>query len=401
MKPRPLSIYIHYPYCKAKCTFCAFNKYIHSSEVDEQVYVKAYKREFDFNLDRFYGNSKPSIESVYFGGGTPSLMQPSTVEAILSHVAARCDLDTTNAEVTLEVNPTSVEAPKLYSFKCAGVNRVSLGVQALNPDDLRVLGRDHDVRDARAAIDLAQRTFGRVSLDFIWGRPAQSPDQWRRELRDITGLGAQHLSIYQLIVERGTAMHKYHQKQPHLFPSEDAQATMYNDTIEIAGVHGYEQYEVSSFAKAAAARSRHNMGYWTGRNFIGLGPGAHGRVSAVGESARYGTACIRAPKQWVDQCLSEAGHGMAKITKMSEVETRREIMAQGLRLVQGVSVQALQHVVPHMSIEDVVDLDMMDTLVQRGLLVAARDENNGTVISLRTTPKGLVVLDGILGRLLK
>ncbi|TPX34048.1 hypothetical protein SmJEL517_g03217 [Synchytrium microbalum] len=361
---KELSLYIHFPYCRAKCSFCAFNKYtLPSTGINETLLLDAYKREFDWFLrDYSAGGTAVKISSIYFGGGTPSLMQPSTVESILKDVASKCNVDPRNTEITLEANPTSVETAQLLGFKHAGVNRLSLGIQALNDEDLHLLGRDHDVKDARKAIHAAQNTFERVSLDFLWGRPRQTLNGWKDELQEALSFGAEHLSIYQLILERGTPMFDIHAEMPSLWQSEDVQAKMYSTTVELARLFGYKQYEVSSFAKSADAESRHNNGYWFGRDYIGIGPGAHGRVTSMNE--RYRTACIRSPSQWQTQCV-DSGNGVATKVRMSDKEVGRELVAQGLRTIRGITLAGISKLLPETPIEDLLDVEKLRGLAEQ------------------------------------
>nr|KAJ3422721.1 radical S-adenosyl methionine domain-containing protein 1 [Polyrhizophydium stewartii] len=291
-----VSVYLHYPYCKSGIQHSRLEDALLtdleaslSLHVDDLV--PAGSDDHSAAQDAIVPPGEPlrrRIHSVYFGGGTPSLARPEMVARVLQRVQ---DLGMTPSqlEVTLEANPTSVEASKLRAFKAAGINRLSLGVQSLDPDALRFLGRDHSAKEALEAIETALDVFDNVSLDFIWGRPGQTVAAWERELQQVTALGASHLSLYQLTVERGTPLFKQVQKHPQLMPGEDEIADLFEATRHVASLGGYEQYEVSSFCRGGmrSNRGQHNQSYWNGNDYIGVGPGSHGRLWNGVESSTF------------------------------------------------------------------------------------------------------------------
>ncbi|KAI8898286.1 hypothetical protein BC833DRAFT_590505 [Globomyces pollinis-pini] len=289
---RLISIYVHYPYCTSKCTYCNFNKYTLPANLNYLRLEKAYLTDLTHDLSEL-DQTKQTINSIYFGGGTPSLAKPTLVENILKLLFIDLNFKpAVDLEVTLEANPTRLEAQSLKDFKAAGVNRLSLGIQSLDNDDLKFFGRDHNVNEALQAITLAQSLFENVSLDFIWGRPGHTTDQWELELSQILSFGANHLSLYQLTVENGTPLAKLASKSSNrnLFPCEDTLVDMFQLTQELTQRGGYGQYEVSSYAKdgLSSNRSKHNQGYWNGNDYIGIGPGAHGRLFKA-DNIRYRT----------------------------------------------------------------------------------------------------------------
>jgi putative oxygen-independent coproporphyrinogen III oxidase len=287
-------LYVHWPFCQAKCPYCDFNSHV-SSGIDHQKWSSAYISE----IKRVSAETGPRIlRSVFFGGGTPSLMEPATVAAILD--AARAAWTCANdIEITLEANPTSIEASRFQAFRDAGINRVSVGIQALNDTDLKRLGRLHTAAEARVAFDVARSTFSRVSFDLIYARQEQTPDQWRRELREALDMAADHLSLYQLTIEPGTAFaDRFAKGSLRGLPSEDAAADMFDITQEMCADVGLHAYEISNHARPGA-ESRHNLIYWRGGDWAGIGPGAHGRLTLNGR--RWSTETELAPALWLER----------------------------------------------------------------------------------------------------
>ncbi|MGY3438451.1 MULTISPECIES: radical SAM family heme chaperone HemW [unclassified Marinovum] len=286
-------LYIHWPFCEAKCPYCDFNSHVTRS-IDHDRWCRAYLTEIDRTADQTEGRV---LRSVYFGGGTPSLMKVETVAAILDRVAARWTL-ANDVEITLEANPSSVEASRFEGYRTAGVNRVSLGVQALNDPDLRRLGRLHDVAQARTAIAIAQNTFERMSFDLIYARQDQTLAAWEAELRQALAMGADHLSMYQLTIEDGTAFgDRFDAGKLRGLPQEGLAADMYELTQSICEAADMPAYEVSNHARAGQ-ESRHNMIYWQGGDYAGIGPGAHGRLTLSGQ--RWATEARRNPGAWLN-----------------------------------------------------------------------------------------------------
>jgi putative oxygen-independent coproporphyrinogen III oxidase len=301
------SLYIHYPYCLKLCNYCNFNKYLLK---DNPKLLDAFLAEIHHYKNTYFTSS---FSSIYFGGGTPSLASPKFIEAILSN------LNLKNIEVTLEVNPSTVDYKKLLDFKLAGINRISLGIQALNDKDLLFFNRDHTVENAIKTIDIVSKVYDNYSLDFIWARPEQSFEEWKNELLKIVQLGAPHLSLYQLTVERGTLLSKLNIQ----LPSENKIADLYDLTRQITKEHGYLQYEASSFEKKQNGfKSQHNQSYWNGNDYVGLGPGAHGRIHIEGK--RFKIINIPSPDLWTSECLLN-GNGIRKKVEMNQREIREVI----------------------------------------------------------------------------
>jgi oxygen-independent coproporphyrinogen-3 oxidase len=352
--------------------------------VDHAAFAAALRAELVREAARANGNGpRRPLASIFFGGGTPSLMQPATAAALIEDAMrlfdARPDL-----EITLEANPTSVERAKLRDFRAAGVNRVSLGVQALDPAALDFLGRKHDVDDAIRALGFARETFPRVSFDLIYARPGQPEAAWRAELRQALALAADHLSLYQLTVEPGTQFATLHARGAFALPEGDEAARLYTATAEEAARFGLLPYEVSNYAQPGA-ESRHNLAYWRYGDYIGIGAGAHQRLTIGGDilAARR----HRAPEEWLAR-VQRDGHAVTEEEALSPRDRAREALLMGLRLTEGVDPAriAARSTLPF---EATVDLRMLDTLAEEGLL-AWRDGR------LAATPDGLLRLDAIL-----
>ena len=322
-------IYLHWPYCEAKCPYCDFNSHVVRT-IDHAAWTSAYLSE----LDRYVAEFPDRIvNSIYFGGGTPSLMTAETVGAVIDRITRRWPIANT-LEITLEANPGSVEADRFRAYHTAGVNRVSLGVQALNDADLKALGRIHTVTDARRAIDIAKSTFDRASFDLIYARQNQTLAAWEAELKQALTLGFSHLSLYQLTIEDGTMFGERFRrgKLPGL-PDEDASADMYEMTRAICAEAGMQRYEVSNFARPGE-ESRHNRIYWSCGDYVGIGPGAHGRLTTP-DGTRLATETPRAPQTW----LARAAEGNADTrTVLSPRDQAYEFLVMGLRVADGISI---------------------------------------------------------------
>ena len=275
--PRGFGIYIHWPFCKAKCPYCDFNSHVRE-RIEEDVWRGSYLKELAHFAAMVPGRS---VTSIFFGGGTPSLMNPKTAETVIDAVSRHWRV-ANDIEITLEANPTSVEAGKLRDFRAGGINRVSLGIQALDDRDLKFLGRQHNQTEALAALDLAANTFDRFTFDLIYARPGQTPDSWARELDRAMTFAADHLSLYQLTIETGTVFEQAYARGDFVLPDEDVQAELYEMTAERLGVAGLAPYEISNYAKPGS-ESRHNLTYWRYGDYVGIGPGAHGRLALDGK----------------------------------------------------------------------------------------------------------------------
>lgn len=324
------AVYVHWPFCLSKCPYCDFNSHVRDS-VDHDRWRAALIREIDYAAEIEAPDAGPAT-SIFFGGGTPSLMQPATAEAVIGQVAKRWGL-ADDAEITLEANPTSVEAAKLADFRAAGINRVSLGVQALDDESLKALGRQHDAISALQAVRTAARLFDRYSFDLIYARPGQTAAAWREELGRALSEAGDHLSLYQLTIEPGTAFHTLHQRGELVTPDEDSAANLYELTQEILGEAGMPAYEISNHARPGG-ESRHNLAYWRYGNYAGMGPGAHGRITADGRTAAFRRH--RAPERWME-LVESGGHGTGEILRVEPGERIAEILMMGLRLAEGVN----------------------------------------------------------------
>ena len=325
----PLALYIHWPFCRAKCPYCDFNSHVRP-EIDQARFCAALRAELAWEAARL-GPRK--LVSIFFGGGTPSLMAPATVAALIDD-ARRLFAPLPDLEITLEANPTSVEAARLAEIRAAGVNRLSLGVQALDPAALAALGRRHSVAEAIAALETARALFPRLSFDLITARPGQTLAAWRAELRQALALVADHLSLYQLTIEPGTQFAERARRGELILPEPDAAAALYDATGEEAARFGLAAYEVSNYARPGA-ESRHNLQYWRYGDYVGIGPGAHGRLS-LGPDLRT-TARRRSPEAWAS-LVETQGHGTEEETSLSPRDRAREALLMGLRLSEGIDI---------------------------------------------------------------
>jgi putative oxygen-independent coproporphyrinogen III oxidase len=329
----PLAIYIHWPYCESKCPYCDFNSHARRS-IGEQQYLGAAIRELRHYAAETQGRP---VSSIFFGGGTPSLMDARSVAALLDEIAVLWPVDD-GCEITLEANPSSVEAARFAGYRAAGVNRVSLGVQSLHDEQLRFLGRLHTAAEACQALAIAAQHFERVSFDLIYARPGQSEADWRAELIEALCLARGHLSLYQLTIEPETAFFDLHRRGKLRIPGADLAANLYELTQDICESAGLPAYEVSNHA-TPGDESRHNLTYWRYGDYLGIGPGAHGRITTGGK--KYAAAAIRAPMGWHEKVLA-SGHGCAERCELTPREEAEEMVLMGLRLNEGMDVRLLQ-----------------------------------------------------------
>ena len=373
-------LYIHWPFCLAKCPYCDFNSHVAKS-IDQRQWAQAYCSEID-RLGAETG-SKP-LKSVFFGGGTPSLMDPETVDVILRKVRETWPM-TNDIEITLEANPTSVEAGRFAGYKDAGVNRVSVGIQALNDNDLRRLGRMHSVAEARAALETATNLFDRVNFDLIYARQDQTLGQWRSELTEALAMAADHLSLYQLTVENGTAFgDRLAAGGLRGLPKEDLAADMYQLTQDMTSAAGFNAYEVSNHAKNGL-KSRHNLIYWHCGDYAGIGPGAHGRLTLGG--VRYATEAPKNPQKWLDAVLN-TGTGELPRHAQSANEHADEFLMMGLRVSEGIDLSRYESLAG-----SPLNAVKINELSEIGVVTA----DNG---SLAATPRGRPLLNAIIRELL-
>jgi putative oxygen-independent coproporphyrinogen III oxidase len=326
-------VYVHWPFCASKCPYCDFNSHVRMSGVDEPRFAAAFAREIAHMAALAPGRT---VTSIFLGGGTPSLMRPETVGGILDRIAAAWPV-APDAEITLEANPSSVEAGRFAGYRAAGVNRVSLGVQALADKDLRALGRLHSATEARRAIAIAAATFERFSFDLIYARPAQTPDAWREELSEALALARDHLSLYQLTIEEGTPFAGLHRAGKLAVPAPELADALYEITQERTEAAGIPAYEISNHARPGA-ESRHNLTYWRYGEYAGVGPGAHGRL--VVDGVRRSLATERQPEAWLD-AVERDGHGLNEDGALTPGEEADELLLMGLRLAEGIDMRRL------------------------------------------------------------
>ena len=328
----PFGIYVHWPFCLSKCPYCDFNSHV-SARIDHARWRAALKRE----LAHFHTLApERTVSSIFFGGGTPSLMAPETVAAVIDEIRRLWPWNN-QVEISLEANPTSVEAEKFAAFREAGVNRVSLGIQALNDRDLAFLGRTHDAAQARAAIAVARDKFERMSFDLIYARPEQSVAAWTAELKQALALAADHISLYQLTIEPETPFFARHAKGEIVLPEDENQAALYEATQEVLDAAGMPAYEVSNHARAGA-ECRHNLIYWRYHDYAGVGPGAHSRIRVGSPDGTFVTRAIhthRAPAIWLDR-VEKNGEGIAASEPVDRTGRLTEMLMMGLRLAEGI-----------------------------------------------------------------
>jgi len=329
MTADPLALYVHWPFCLSKCPYCDFNSHVRES-VDQARWRAALLR--DLGAAAQETAARP-LTSIFFGGGTPSLMPPETAAAVISRAAEHWPF-ADDIEITLEANPTSVEAQRFSDFRAAGINRVSLGVQALDDASLRFLGRRHTAAEALAALEIAAAAFERRSFDLIYARPGQTEAGWRAELEAALALAGDHLSLYQLTIEPGTAFHGAYARGDFALPEEDLAGALFETTQDVLAAAGMPAYEISNHARPGA-ESRHNLIYWRAGEWAGVGPGAHGRLTVAGRRTAFRQA--RTPEAWL-QRVERDGHGTTERTALAPAEAAVEALMMGLRLVEGVDL---------------------------------------------------------------
>jgi len=376
----PLGLYIHWPYCAKICPYCDFNVYRDRGRAGEQAALAAAIAD-DLKAQRELTGGRELV-SIFFGGGTPSLMDPAWAAELIA-LARRLWTPSGEVEITLEANPTDAESQRFAAFAQAGVNRLSLGLQALDDEALRLLGRNHDARSAKTAAAEAAKAFPRLSIDMIYARPGQTPTAWREELTAALDLGAEHVSPYQLTIEAGTAFDRAVRRGQLLPPGEETAAELFETTQDVLEAAGFEAYEVSNHARGEAARSRHNLVYWRGLDYVGAGPGAHGRLTLEGR--RTATYAHPKPADYVAK-VTASGAGFASFEALSATEAAEERLLSGLRIMEGVGFDELA------AIGLSADHPEVRRLVAAGLL--ADDPQR-----LRATEAGRLVLDHVTSRL--
>jgi oxygen-independent coproporphyrinogen-3 oxidase len=379
-----LALYIHWPFCLSKCPYCDFNSHVREKIPRDRI-VAALRTELAFEAARV-GARK--LTSIFFGGGTPSLMAPEDVAALIAD-AKRLFTPATDIEVTLEANPTSVEAGRFAGYAAAGVNRVSIGVQSFDDKVLKFLGREHSADQARAAIELARENFPRLSFDLIYARPGQTEQNWRAELATALDLAADHLSLYQLTIEPGTKFATLYARGAFALPDEDLAARLYDATAEAAAEYGMHAYEISNYARPGR-ESRHNLAYWRYQDYAGIGPGAHGRLTLGGQL--YATSRHRAPEAWAE-LVETNGTGITAETPVNAEDRAREALLMGLRLAEGIDVSVFQQRTGT-PLLDAVDQSVMRDCVDEGYLTIGPTH-------LAATAEGRKRLDALLPVLVK
>ncbi|QGM98452.1 radical SAM family heme chaperone HemW [Methylocystis parvus] len=373
-------VYVHWPFCLSKCPYCDFNSHVRRADVDEDRFVEAFAVELAHRAKLAPGRE---VRSVFFGGGTPSLMSASTVASILDEIAKRWTM-AKDVEVTLEANPTSVEASRFKGFKAAGVNRVSLGLQALNDIDLKALGRQHSVAEALMALDVATNVFERASFDLIYGRTGQTPPAWRKELDLALARAPEHVSLYQLTIEPDTLFERMVNTGKMALPDIDTQRALWDVTQEVAARHGLPSYEVSNHARPGA-ECRHNLLYWRYGEYAGVGPGAHGRI--VTSRGRRAQACEKHPEMWLT-CVETEGHGIVEDELLNSEQEGDEFLLMGLRLREGIDPQRY-----FLLTGKKLSQSRISELIGDGLVEITRENR------LRVSSEGFPVLDAVVADL--
>lgn len=377
-------VYVHWPFCAAKCPYCDFNSHVRMAGIDQTVYARALCRE----LEALHGRSNTQqVSSIFFGGGTPSLMEPETVDVILRQIGSLWTVNE-DAEITLEANPSSADAQNFGAYRKSGVNRLSIGVQSLLDKDLKFLGRLHSVAEARAAIDKAARHFDRISFDLIYARPRQSLAEWEIELGEAVQMPVEHLSLYQLTIEPGTPFAALFDKGKLNIPSDDKARALYDATNDICANAGFARYEVSNYARPGA-QSRHNLIYWRYHDYAGAGPGAHSRLSGGGSEHAHKHAYVteKHPETWAS-LVDRQGHGFTSDTQLSREQAGDEYLLMGLRLAEGIRPDRYYALSGR-----TLDKVKLDRLIESGLI-----ERTGAR-GLAASNDGVAVLDRIIAEL--
>lgn len=378
-----MALYIHWPFCKSKCPYCDFNSHVRE-RIDQEQWREALLKELEHMASVVPGRT---VSSIFFGGGTPSTMSPSTAEALIARAHQLWQISG-DAEITLEANPTSVEAHTFPDFKRAGINRVSLGVQSLSDEALRFLGRGHSVKEALTAVESAARTFARYSFDLIYARPQQTPADWEKELGEALRYARGHLSLYQLTIEESTAFHHAYAHKQFALPDEETAEALYRFTEAATAAAGLTAYEVSNYA-APGQESRHNLAYWLGRDYVGIGPGAHGRISMNG--SRVASQTVKSPERWLES-VTKYGHGIEIWEAIDRKREAEERLMMGLRLKQGIFYSAFKAQTGY-DLNNYLNPKKRAFYISQGLLENRNDR-------LQATLKGRLVLNTLTAELL-
>ena len=373
-------VYLHWPFCAAKCPYCDFNSHVRFDPPDQKRYAAAFAQELGIMRQR---TGARTVKSIFIGGGTPSLMDPSTVGALLDTVSSLWTVPD-DIEITLEANPSSVEAERFRGYRATGVNRVSMGVQSLDNDQLKFLGRLHTVEEALKAIGLAREIFPRMSFDLIYARPNQTPESWEKELNRAIDLAADHLSLYQLTIEEGTAFHRLYTKGRLKTLDDALAADLYALTQDVTASRGLPAYEISNHAKPGA-ESRHNLVYWRYGDYVGSGPGAHGRFDEG--SKRSVTITERNPEKWLQSVESQT-HGIIEEESLNQSQQADEFLLMGLRLTEGIDIPRFEQLSGRS-----LNQKRVSILREEGMIEPVGNSR------LRATPAGMIVLDAVVADL--
>ena len=373
-------VYVHWPFCLSKCPYCDFNSHVRHQAIDEERFARAFEREIATTAARAPGHE---VTSIFFGGGTPSLMQPQTVGVVLDSIGKHWNV-ASDVEVTLEANPTSVEATRFKGYRAAGVNRVSLGVQALDDASLKSLGRLHSAREALDAVAIARSAFDRYSFDLIYARPDQTPQMWADELKVAISEAAEHLSLYQLTIEPETPFFGLHAAGKLIIPDEAVARALYDTTQDVCAREGLPSYEISNHARQGA-ECKHNLVYWRGQEYAGVGPGAHGRLDIDG--VRHAIATEKRPETWLMRVEAQ-GHGVVSDELLNSEERADEYLLMGLRLAEGIDPQRYQALSGR-----ALDPRRIAILSEEGAITVDTDGR------LRVTAEGFPVLDAVVADL--
>ena len=375
-----ISIYIHYPFCKSKCPYCDFNSYC-NIKIEEEELIKAYLNEIEY-----YKNiiENKIIDTIYFGGGTPSLMSEKLLDNIMNKIDSLYKINK-NCEISLESNPNSISYEKLKSFKDIGINRLSIGIQSLNDVDLKFLGRIHNKDEAIKAINNAQKIFNdKYSIDLIYGRPNQNLNEWKEELNEAIKLSPFHISLYQLIIEKGTPFYKNKVQTPN----EDIAIKLYEETNNILEKNKIMQYEISNYSKNGY-ECKHNLVYWNNGEWVGIGAGAHGRINI--DKKRYSIQNIKKPLNWLNK-TSKNKNGISIKKLLSKQEIIEEYLIMGLRIKDGIKIENLQKNIDCNNFYDILDKNNIEFLTKLNLINA--NSNN-----IKLTKKGFLLLNSVIEKL--
>ncbi len=384
MAKNDISIYVHWPFCLSLCPYCDFNSHL-LQNIDYDLWARSYKAEIDFFKERITGKY---IKSVFFGGGTPSLMPPQLVHSILNNLSSVGSI-TSNTEITLEANPTSYEAEKFQNFKHAGINRVSIGIQSLKDENLKFLGRNHNASEAIQVVKSAAEIFDRYSFDLIYALPNQTLQDWQTEVKEALQLASKHISLYQLTIEKGTPFYSLHKKKAFQLPSEDLAADMYEWTNEHLLQHGYNRYEISNYAHTGQ-ESIHNLTYWNYEEYIGIGAGAHSRLH--NQDNIEAVMMINSPQKWFDG-IAKFGNAIQSRTKLSEHDIVKEYLMMSTRLKTGLNEENF-HAITGKKFTEILDPNNLVLYQEQGLITLKHNH-------LILTDKGLMLHNYIIAQLLR